>query len=202
MINDMIPLQRFKSEWNQGLKNNKVTDYWIKDVLEWLENTIGKPTPHIRRKGATCPFVPKALDIDSIYLTFPKENIEEISQLAEYMIHCMNEFLQTPPHIADESAIYKSFIVAFPYLNESNSIILKKLRAKIKPYFIRNGVTCGEFFEENTDKSVRNEEFYVAKSPVPLIAIRYVTPHDELFLKSQPELYKVFNEWRDKIENT
>ncbi|MDZ3952304.1 hypothetical protein U0X36_04975 [Bacillus thuringiensis] len=197
----MIPLKRLKSEWNQGLKHENVATDWMKDVVVWLENTIAKPTPHIKRKGAICPFVPKALDIDSIYLTFPKENMEDISQLVEYMIHCMNEFLQTAPTIPDESAIYKSFIVAFPYLNESNSSMLKTLRKEIKPYFIRNGVTCGEFFERNVDKSVRNEEFDVAKSPVPLIAIRYVTPHDELFLKSQPELYKVFKEWRDKIEN-
>ncbi|WP_242319900.1 DUF6875 domain-containing protein [Bacillus cereus group sp. BfR-BA-01349] len=200
MTHEILPLNHFKAELNLGLGIEE-THSWMKELLDWIENTIAKPTPHIKRKGAICPFVPKALDIESIYLTFPKENMEDISQLVEYMIHCMNEFLEITPTFPDESAIYKSFIVAFPYLNKNNAELLKKVRSEVKPYFIQNGVTCGEFFEENVDRSIRNEDFYVAKSPIPLIAIRYITPHDELFLKSQPELYTLFKEWRSKNEN-
>ena len=65
-------------------------------------------------------------------------------------------------------------------------------RHAIKPEFIQSMLTCGEFYPENDDRSVRNREYRVAKSPVPLLAIRYLSPHDELFLRLQPELYTIF----------
>lgn len=200
-MNEIFPLNHFKSAGNIDAKNHEALA-WIQDVLDWMENTVAKPTSNIKRKGALCPFVPKALEMTSIYLTFPKKKSEDINQLADYLKSCMVEFLETPPTMPDELAIYKSLIVAFPYLNENNAMLLKNVRSEVKPYFIQNGVTCGEFFADNLDKSVRNEDFYVAKSPVPLIAIRYLSPHDELFLKSQPELYKLFNEWKEKNEKS
>lgn len=199
MMNKILPLDHFKTAGNLDVKNHEECN-WIQDVLDWMENTVAKPTSNIKRKGALCPFVPKALGMRSIYLTFPKKKSEDIKQLTGYMKSCMVKFLEIPPTIPDESAIYKSLIVAFPYLNETNSMILKKVRSEVKPYLIQNGVTCGEFFADNVDRSVRNEDFYVAKSPVPLITIRYLSSHDELFLQTQPELYKLFNEWKKKNE--
>lgn len=113
------------------------------------------------------------------------------------MYQQLRDFLDTEPCQPNEDASYKSLLVAFPHCWEDQDGIMEELRVAIKPQFLRLGVTCGEFYSSNDDRSVRNSDMLVAQSPVPLIAIRYLTPHDELFLKTQPELYKIFSEWKE-----
>lgn len=170
---------------------------WVPTIVDWIYNTIAEPNVQMNRKGAVCPFVPYALDINLIYLTFPKKRLLNNNELVEYLHKQLQIFLDTEPYQPNKDAIYKSLLVAFPYFREDQEELVKKVSIEIKPNFLRFGVTCGEFYSSNNDRSVRNSDVLVAKSPVPLIAIRYLTPHDELFLQTQPELYKIFSQWKE-----
>lgn len=48
--------------------------------------------------------------------------------------------------------------------------------------FVRRGLMLGEFHKASSVGSVRNPEFTVMQSPVPMFAVRALMTHDILFL--------------------
>ncbi len=164
----------------------------VSQVVDWLFNVISQPASQLDRAGAICPFVPAALDKDLVFITIADIDDYNETTIAAYLDRIRPVFLTMPPVMPDKEAIYKSLIVVFPSVPESNPDLLKRVRQVVKPHFLQDMLTCGEFYPTNDDRSVRNDTFLIARAPVPLLAIRYLTPHDELFLHSQEDLYPIF----------
>lgn len=165
---------------------------WLPDVIDWLYNTVARAHPQLQRSGALCPFVPPALDRDLLFLTVAENITYELPAMVGYLERVRDTFLATPPSPPQKDAVYKSLLVVFPEVPSAQPDLLKQVRIAFKPSLLEYGVTCGEFYPTNEDRSVRNTEYRIAESPVHLIALRYLTPHDDLFLKSQPDLYPIF----------
>ena len=165
---------------------------WLPEVIDWLYNTVGKAHPQIQRSGALCPFVPPALDRDLLFLMIAEDISYDLPAMVGYLERVRDTFLATPPNPPQKDAVYKSLLVVFPDVPKAQPDLLKQVRIALKPSLLQHGITCGEFYPTNEDRSVRNSDYRIAESPVHLIAFRYLTPHDDLFLKSQPDLYPIF----------
>ncbi|SDY10810.1 DUF6875 domain-containing protein [Thermoactinomyces sp. DSM 45892] len=189
-----LSVRELKEKIDKGVEFKEKS--WIPATIDWIYNTIAVPDVQMNRKGAVCPFVPYSLDRDLLYLTSLERPLSKESEAIEYMHTQLQDFLDIEPCQPNEDASYKSLLVAFPHCLEDSEKIVKEVRVAIKPHFLRFGVTCGEFYSSNNDRSVRNSDMLIAQSPVPLIAIRYLTPHDKLFLKTQPDLYEIFRHWK------
>jgi Domain of unknown function (DUF6875) len=160
-------------------------------LLAWLHGTVAAPAPQLGRSGALCPYLPATMRTGLLFATVVgPDNSDPLAQLRRRAC----EFRVQPPIGSQPGAINKALLVLFPgRLNAQ----VAALAAEIKLDLITAGMTCGEFYQDNDDRSARNPAVRVATSPVPLIALRYLTTHDELFLASQPQYYAAFLKWKE-----
>jgi hypothetical protein len=119
----------------------------------------------------------------------------DLPKLLEEVTTLRSSFLELDKRVAERDRTYLSLIYAFPKMPHSRAGILMEVRKTVKPTLIQAGLTCGEFYADNEDRSVRNASIRIASSPVPCIVVRHLTPHDKLFLESQPELYVLYEQW-------
>jgi len=163
------------------------------ELTSWLVDTVAAAAPELGRPGALCPFVRPALDARRLYAVVVPGSPEAAETEAATRREAA-AFLTAPPVQPDPRAVHKSLLIVLPDARNQREVTTLVQRVKLD--LIRSGMTCGEFYPECDDRSVRNNEVKVATSPVPLIALRYLTKHDELFLRSQPQYYASYQEWR------
>lgn len=169
---------------------------WAAALAAWVADVVAAPEPALKRRGAVCPFLPPALDRDLVGLVDAGDVPATVDALSARMHDELDAFLRAAPRGSADGQQLRSVLVAFPQLGEDGGEMVREVRVRVKPAFLARGATCGEFYPVSEDRSVRNPEHRVARSPVPCIAIRHATPHDELFLRSQPELYSVYRAWK------
>lgn len=162
---------------------------WASALAAWVRDTVGAPLPALGRAGSLCPFVPRALQLASLFacdsLTDDPGDIRRVIEAAK------RDFPTTFP-LRGEADNLKALIVAFPKLQPLLWPALKAARTTVKPDFIASGLTLSEFHDGSDDRSVHNHEVRIGRSPVPCIVIRRLQTHDALFLRSQPTLYPIF----------
>jgi len=74
--------------------------------------------------------------------------------------------------VEQDNQVLKSAVVLFPFLENSAHHILKDARKQVKNIYLENELTLGEFYPNNPDTSVHNNEFHIAQSPYPMFVIR------------------------------
>lgn len=165
---------------------------WLFEMMRWIKDEICQPHPDLDRRGDLCPFVRPALKQNLLFIEESDLDDRDEMLLESFLLESSKTFLETPPLPPQRNCIYKSLLVAFPTMAREKAIMLQSVRRSIKPTLLGTGLTCGEFYPWSEDRSVRSKDFPVARSPVPCIAIRYLSPHDIIFLRSQPELLEIY----------
>ena len=169
---------------------------WLRGLLTWMTEFVGRPRPEMNRSGDVCPFVRPALRKNLILLGVSGLDGSDLPAICAELLGLRADFLALAPAPPDPEHVNKALVHAFPRIDSDRGILLKRAREAIKPAFLEVGLTCGEFYDANEDRSVRSAELRIAASPVPCLAVRYLMPHDELFLKSQSDLYPIYEAWR------
>ncbi|MEH1836099.1 MAG: DUF6875 domain-containing protein [Nostoc sp.] len=154
------------------------------EIMEWVKKFLGRPHPNLGRPGVVCPFVPFALKSNSIRLAvihtknlYPEE-IEEI--VIRYRDIFLDMEVQQP-----ELAINKAFLLIFPDIHiEDTSELIDGVQQKLKPLFVESGLMIGEFHKRNESPGLHNPNFRPLRSPIPLLAIRFMVELDLPFLQN------------------
>lgn len=169
---------------------------WLRELLTWVTEFVGRPRPEMSRGGDVCPFVRPALRKNTILVGISELDGGDLAAICDELLGLRADFLALAPAPPDPEHVNKALVHTFPRISSAEGALLKRAREVIKPAFLEVGLTCGEFYDANEDRSVRAAELRIAASPVPCLAVRYLMPHDELFLKSQPDLYPIYEAWR------
>lgn len=167
---------------------------WAFTLAHWLRDTVAQPLPALGRAGALCPFVPRALELSSLFACDGRTGdgwTGGVPDLVRAVQSAKGSFETTFP-LAGEADNLKAVMVTFPGMPPEDWPALKVARTIVKPDFIAHGFTCSEFYPTNDDRSVHNPEVPIARSPVPCIIIRRLQTHDRIFLRSQPDLYPLY----------
>lgn len=162
---------------------------WVRVLATWIRDTIGAPLPPLGRVGALCPFVPRALELGSL---FACEGVAENQDAIASAVEGARRGFADTFALEGEADNLKAVAVGFPKLARAKWLSLKAVRTLVKPDFIADGFTLSEFHDDSDDRSVRNSVVRIGGSPVACIVIRRLQIHDEIFLRSQPELYPIF----------
>lgn len=157
-------------------------------LLSWLQDTVAQPQPLLGRSGPLCPFLPATLRRGLLFVTVASRD-EQPEQALETEA---SRFLTVTPLPPEPASINKSLLLLFP---DENAESLLKVVQRLKAGLIARGLTCGEFYPTSGDRSVRSDSVLVARSPVPMIALRYLTPHDRVFLSGHAEYGPLLEEW-------
>jgi hypothetical protein len=174
-------MQLYTTREIEQLEQNEDLPYLI-EIMEWLKNFLGRPHPNLGRTGAVCPFVPFSLKSNSIHLAVIHTKDLYPEQLEEIVRGYRDIFLEMEVK-EQELAINKAFLLIFPDVHiEDASKVIDSVQQKLKPLFVESGLMIGEFHKRNESPGLHNPNFRPLRSPIPLLAIRFMVEADLPFL--------------------
>jgi hypothetical protein len=157
---------------------------YLVEIMEWVKSFLAKPNPDLGRRGSVCPYVPHALKSNSINLTVINTQNLEQQQIEEIVLAYRDIFLELEPK-AQELAINKALLLIFPDIQIDDATqLIDGVQQKLKPFFVDAGLMIGEFHKRNQTPGQHNPNFRPLRSPIPLIAIRFMVESDLPFLQS------------------
>ena len=172
----------------EQLQQNEDLPYLI-EIMEWVKNFLGRPHPNLGRPGAVCPFVPYSLKSNSIHLAVIRTKDLYPQQLAEVVGSYRDIFLSIEVK-EQELAINRAFLLIFPDIDlEDAPKLVDSVQQKLKPLFVESGLMIGEFHKRNETPGLHNPNFRPLRSPIPLLAIRFMVEADLPFLESPADPY-------------
>jgi heptaprenyl diphosphate synthase len=167
------------------------------EVLKWAEEFLipeSKDLHRPRGSQSVCPFVNASIENDSFYMVCHPEinqyqyGEQAIEQIVVSYIPIFEELWPFEPKLK----LTKALLVVFPNLPEGETRILDRVHANLKDSFVKAGLMIGQFHQHCDVPSVYNKNFMVSRSPIPLMAIRYMAIHDILFLSECEDWFHLY----------
>jgi hypothetical protein len=157
---------------------------YLLETIEWVKSFLARPHPNLGRSGVVCPFVPHSLKSNSIRLAVIRTKYLYPEQLEEIVGRYRDIFLKMEVK-EQELAINKAFLLIFPDVHiEDACKLIDSVQQKLKPLFVESGLMIGEFHKRNETPGLHNPDFRPLRSPIPLLAIRFMVEADLPFLLS------------------
>lgn len=176
-------MQLYTTREIEQLEQNEDLPYLI-EIMEWVKNFLGRPHPNLGRPGAVCPFVPFSLKSNSIRLAVIHTKDLYLKQLEEIVGRYRDMFIGMDVQ-EQELAINKAFLLIFPDIHiEDAPEVIDSVQQKLKPLFVESGLMIGEFHKRNESPGLHNPNFRPLRSPIPLLAIRFMVEADLPFLQN------------------
>ena len=164
---------------------------YLIQISEWIRNFLAKPHTNLGRSGKVCPYIPFALKSETIQLAVIRPQTSAEHEIEQIVKNYRDIFLQTEP-TAGETSIYKAFLLVFPNIKiEDTPTLIDGVQKKLKLFFVEAGMMLGEFHMRNQNTGLHNPNFYPLRTPVPMLAIRFMVEPDLPFLKissDEPQL--------------
>jgi hypothetical protein len=155
---------------------------YLIQTSEWIRTFLAKPHPDLGRSGKVCPYIPFALKSDTIQLAVIRSESFDSQKIEQIVKNYRDIFLETEPTVG-ETSIYKAFLLIFPDIKlEDTSSLIDGVQKKLKSFFIEAGMMIGEFHMLNQSTGLHNSSFYPFRSPIPMLAIRFMVEYDLPFL--------------------
>lgn len=195
---------------NVFIKSLPISDLQYKDIIlkkmitmnAWAATYLSNPHESLGRKGPVCPFVPKAIKKQSLFMTYhlcPKNtSIDDIQYIMQaYRQHFKQSNL-------DKS--YHALMIVFIHPNNEStqlSTMIDHAQQKLKPLFLKEGIIIGQFFEGCPVQGIHNEQFRPFNAPVPILGIRKFMPQDLVFITDTSEHMQLYiNEFGIKTKES
>ena len=157
---------------------------YLIEVMEWVKSFLARHHPDLGRPGPVCPHVPHALKSNNIEMAVVRTKNCELQQIEEIVENYRNIFLETATKQI-EAKTTKAFLLIFPDVHiEDTTQIIDSIQQKLKPLFVESGLMIGEFHRRTQSPGLHNPNFRPLRSPVPLLAIRFMGEFDLPFLQS------------------
>lgn len=154
------------------------------EAICYFREFLAKGHADLGRRGPICPFVPKALKQDLLYLSVVRTGgkpttVKEVEGAAKQFL---TRYSQLEPR-QGRMEVYKAVLLIFPDVSLSRaSECIDQVQATLKPEFVRQGLMIGEFHKNNNASGLRNPDFFPLRTPTPCLAIRRIVATDLAFL--------------------
>lgn len=153
------------------------------EIMEWVRNFLGRHHHDLGRPGPVCPFVPPSLKSNTIRMAVVRSKNLDLQQIEEIVFRYRDMFLEIKPRDR-EAALNKAFLLIFPDVElEDTSRLIDGVQQKLKPLFVEAGLMIGEFHKRNESPGLHNPNFRPLRSPIPILAIRFMVEADLPFLQ-------------------
>ncbi|MEM7061543.1 MAG: DUF6875 domain-containing protein [Cyanobacteria bacterium P01_B01_bin.77] len=150
-------------------------------TTQWIEGFLAKPHADLGRSGLVCPFVPRSLKLETIQMVeLSTQNVSQ-TEIESLVKECRELFLKQFPQ-QGKLAIYKALLLVFPDIQDEQCDVIDRVQQTLKPFFVEKGLMLGEFHRFNQSPGLHNPDFRPLQSPVPMLAIRFMTEADLPFL--------------------
>ena len=162
-------------------KDPAVVSSALVTTTHWLEKFLARPHRDLGRSGLVCPFVPRALKMETIQMMEVATQGISQTEVETFVKDCREIFLNQFPQ-QGKLSIYKALLLIFSDIQDEQCAIVDQIQHKLKPFFVKKGLMLGEFHRFNQSPGLHNPDFRPLQSPVPMLAIRFMTEADLPFL--------------------
>ena len=159
----------------------------VRATLEWMQSFVARGHPLLKRNDAVCPFVAYALEQKEIHVFLSELEQPTEEQICALIRAQARIFFRLDDPDRNKRSL-ASLLIMFPAWSEPSYDGLKIARERVKPDLLDAGLTLGEFYPGNPDRSIQSRDLVIASSPHPMLVLRNLAPHDVLFLRKQPDL--------------
>ena len=159
----------------------------LRAVGQWITSFVAQPHPDLGRDGPVCPFVPRALELGTLWLAPERVRDRSMGEVVELVEDYQRLFLNAQPTDGDD-AKYKSFVVVFTDLPETDAsqFFGEVLECVAIPSYVKDGFMMGGFHEGNEGTTIYNTGFRPFTSPVPFLLMRQAVVSDWKFFLDNP----------------
>ncbi|TDB98543.1 DUF6875 domain-containing protein [Actinomadura sp. 7K534] len=162
-------------------------------VLDWLREYVGAPSEHLGRPGPVCPFIPAALNADTVRLSFHYGvDARDGDELHRLVSAELREFKATTEPPKSSGVSLDGLLVVLPDAAEEGWRRIDQTYGALKDLAVDAGLMIGQFHPACTEPAVHNAAFRVSRSPIALYAVRYMAPHDSLFLHAERRWFEKY----------
>jgi hypothetical protein len=165
----------------------------LRAVADWIKTFVARPHKDLGRAGPVCPFVPGALDRNTVWLAPEQIADRNVLDVVDLVSRYQRVFLGAQPTDGDD-AIYKSIAVVFTDLSadRAREFFDDVLHALAVPSYVEDGFVMGGFYEGNEGTAIYNSSFRPFTSPVPFLLIRQAVISDWKFFLDNEEWLKLW----------
>jgi hypothetical protein len=154
----------------------------LRTAADWIKTFVARPHEDLGRPGTVCPFVPGALERQTLWLA-PEHVADRSEQDVDELVNRYKDlFLEAQP-VDGEGVNFKSVVVVFTDLTADRAKdFFDELLARLGvPAYEEDGVVLGAFYESNEGTAIYNSSFRPFTSPVPFLIMRQAVRTDWKF---------------------
>ena len=154
----------------------------LRAAADWIATFVATPNEGLGRSGPVCPFVPGALERQTLWLAAEQTADQSVLDVVQLVCGYKKLFARLKP-IDGEDADYKAMVVVFPDVSaERASHFFAELFDHLQvSSYVEDGLVLGAFCGQNEGSAIYNADFRPFKSPAPFLLIRRAVLSDWKF---------------------
>ena len=151
-------------------------------VADWIKTFVARPHKDLGRAGTVCPFVPGALERQTLWLA-PEQIADRSVQDVVELVNGYKELFRHAQPVDGDGVNYKSIVVVFTDLSADRTKgFFDELLAQLGiPSYVDDGLVLGGFYESNAATAIYNPSFRPFTPPVPFLLVRQTVISDWKF---------------------
>src|SRR5262249_19097850 len=154
----------------------------IERVERWCREFLMRPHLDLGRSGSVCPYMPRAMGLNRIAFVVVRTRGRTDSEVDAVIARFREVFLEMEPVTGPES-LEKAILVILPDVSEEDApAVVDEAHRRLKADFVASGLMIGKFHPTSDQGGLHNSGFRPLRSPIPLLAIRYMVGSDLPFL--------------------
>ena len=158
----------------------------LRAVADWITNFVARPHKDLGRAGPVCPFVPGALERNTLWLApehVGQRSVPDVVELLKEYQRLFKDAQSADGGGQDDDATYRSFVIVFTDLSEdrASEFFADVLEDLALPSYGQDGFVMGGFHEGNAGTAIYNASFRPFTSPVPFLLMRRAVVSDWKF---------------------
>jgi hypothetical protein len=156
----------------------------LRAVAEWIKAFIDRPHDALGRPGAVCPFVPRSVERQTLWLAPERIGDGGVLHVAELMNGYKRRLLEKGGGPTDgDGTNYDVIVVVLVDLpaGRAGDVLDEVLRHIAVPSYAEDGIVFGPFYDGNQATAIYNKDFRPFRSPVPFQFVRHGVVSDWKF---------------------
>ena len=159
----------------------------LRTVADWIKNFVVRPHEDLGRAGPVCPFVPRSLELDTLWLAPEQVADRNVAEVVNLVNDYKSLLLAAEPLTGDE-ADYKVIVIVLTDVSadRAQGVLDDMLQQLSVPAYVEDGIVFGPFYEGHEGTAIYNASFHPFRSPVPFLFVRRAVVSDwKFFLDKQ-----------------
>lgn len=163
----------------------------VGEAVGWFETYLCRPHEGVGRPGAVCPFMVPALRAGGVRVrVFPGgADLDGLLSTVDAMV----EVLRGGGWPTSNRTLH-AVVAVLPDLPPADEELLDRVQEEVRTRLAQEGMMLGQFHSRCEQGAARNPGFPVSRSPLPMLALRWMALHDVLFLHDDPDRFTAYEE--------